>query len=306
MNVTYLNNGTIKNDTVAAIGFFDGVHKAHQVLIETTINKARARGLKTALITFDKHPKHVLFDIDYYYITPLSRKLELFKAYDIDDVYVIDFDKTKASLDPRVFIDTYLSNLRMLVCGFDFTFGHQARGGVSLLKTYAPFETVVVGEQTLSGFKIGSSHIRDLIRGGHVDEIPELMGDYYRIKGEVIEGAKKGRTINYPTANIDCGEYMIPKRGVYATMTRADGVWYRSVSSVGFNPTLSGHDYISVESYLFDFNASIYGKEIEIVFIQRLRNEVKFESKEALITQIDQDARDALEVLSRSGERYDG
>ncbi len=304
MNVTKLNDQGIKANTVAAIGFFDGVHKAHQTLIETTINKGRSRGLNTAVITFNKHPKHVLFDIDFYYITPLETKLERLKQFDIDDVYVIEFDKEKASMAPRQFIDTYLRNVRMLVCGFDFTFGHMAKGDVSLLKTYASFETIVIGEQSLDGYKIGSTHIRDLIRGGHVNAIPELMGDYYRIKGTIIKGSQKGRTIEYPTANIDCGEHLIPKRGVYATMSRLDGSWHRSMSSVGFNPTLSGHDYISVESFLFDFNDTIYGKTLETVFIERLRNEVKFDSKESLKRQIDQDAKDTQAILDKIAAQF--
>ncbi len=297
MNIITLSPHKIKPNTIAAIGFFDGVHKAHEVLIERTINRGHALGLRKAIITFDKHPKHVLFDIDYYYITPLEEKLEKLKRFDIDDVYVIRFDKDKASMDPKNFIDEYLSNLRILVCGFDFTFGKRASGNVGLLKTYAAFETDVVDEQTMGGYKIGSTHIRDLIRGGVVDEIPPVLGHYYTIKGNVIHGKKKGRTISYPTANIAPGDYLIPKKGVYATMSKVKGKWYQSMSSVGYNPTLNQSETISVESYLFDFNDDIYGQTIETAFIKRLRNEKKFEGAKALKAQIDEDGRQALEIL---------
>ncbi len=297
MKIIDLKPHAIKKGTIAAIGFFDGVHKAHEVLIDKVIERGRKENLRKAVITFDDHPKSVLFDIDHYYITPFDHKIRRLQAFDLDEIYVIRFDKDVASMDPRSFIDAYLDNLSVLICGFDFKFGARASGDVGLLKSYAEFETDIVDKLTVDGYKIGSSLIRDLIRGGKVDDVPQLLGSYYRIRGNVMHGLKKGRTIDYPTANIDCGEYLIPKRGVYATMTLAEGTWYHSMSSVGFNPTLNPRDGISVESYLFDFEGELYGKPIETVFIKRLRDEKKFESAAALKAQIDQDGSTALELL---------
>ncbi len=304
MEIITMNGNGIQKKTAAAIGFFDGVHRAHRRLIEQMITIAEQKGLEKAVITFDKHPKNVLFGIDYYYITPLQRKLEKLAAFDIDKVYLIEFDQKKASMEPRRFIERYLDHLDTLVCGFDFTFGLRASGNTETLEKFGRFDTVVVEKQTHEGHKIGSTHIRDLIRGGRVDEVVETLGEYYRIRGEVIHGSKQGRTIDYPTANIDVGEYLIPKKGVYATMSKVKNTWYKSMSSVGVNPTLSEGTTISVESYLFEFDDTIYGEVIDTVFIKRLRDEKKFDSKEALARQIDKDGEATLAILKEM--RIDG
>ncbi len=297
MKIVTLNGVKIKPNTIAAIGFFDGVHLAHKKLIQTAIDLAKAEQKESAIITFDIHPKSILYGLDYYYITPLKRKLEIFQTFDIDTVYVIEFTKEKAVLKPQEFVDYYLQNVQTLICGFDFKFGVRGSGNVETLNQFAHFETIVIEEITYEGYKVGSTHIRDLINSGHVDQVVDVLGDYYSIKGEVVHGAKKGRMIGYPTANINTGEYLVPKNGVYATMTNVDGVWYQSMSSIGHNPTLNCRVDVSVESNIFDFNQDIYGETIEIMFIKRLRDELKFDSIEALIAKIDQDKVDTLTVL---------
>jgi riboflavin kinase/FMN adenylyltransferase len=297
MEVIKLNGNKVQENSVCAIGFFDGVHSAHKELIEETIKIGKQKNLKTGVITFDVHPKSVLFDLEYKYLTPIDRKIELFKQYDLDYVYIIVFDKQKASLTPQEFIEFYLGNINTIVCGFDFKFGVRGSGKVKTLQNYNSFETVVVEEVTYDGFKVGSTHIRDLILSGQVDKVNDILGDYYSIKGEVIHGEKKGRMIGYPTANIDTNEYLIPKTGVYVTMTKVDDVWYQSMSSVGHNPTLNCRVDVSVESNIFDFNQEIYGKVIELKFIKRLRDELKFTSVDDLIKTIDQDKVDSLRVL---------
>ncbi len=299
MEIIKLNGVKIKPNTVSAIGFFDGVHLAHKKLIDETILYGNKHNLNKAVITFDVHPKSVLFGLDYFYITPLSRKIEIFKQYDLDYIYIIEFTKEKASLQPHEFIDYYLQGINTIVCGFDFKFGVRGSGSVMTFKDHPQIKTIVVDEITYDGYKVGSTHIRDLINSGLVDQIEEVMGDYYSIKGEVIHGAKKGRTIGYPTANIDTNDYLVPKTGVYVTMTKVDGIWYKSMSSVGHNPTLNCMTEVSVESHIFNFDEEIYGKIIELKFIKRLRDELKFNSVEALITQIDQDGIESLEILNK-------
>lgn len=298
MQVIKLNGIKIEEGTVAAIGFFDGVHLAHKKLIDQTISYGNKHNLKKAVITFDVHPKSILFDLDYHYITPLERKIEIFKEFDIDVIYVIEFTKEKAVLTPEEFIDHYLKGIKTIVCGFDFKFGVRGSGNIETLKNHPEFDTIVVDEVTYEGYKVGSTHIRDLINSGQVDRVQEVLGDFYSIKGEVIHGAKRGRMIGYPTANCDTGEYLVPKKGVYVTMTKYQDTWYQSMTSVGHNPTLNCRTDISVESNIFDFDKQIYGDQIEIKFVKRLRDELKFDSVEALIKKIDQDKVDSLEVLN--------
>ncbi|AIO19103.1 Riboflavin biosynthesis protein RibF [Candidatus Izimaplasma bacterium HR1] len=297
MEVIKLNGRKIAPNTVAAIGFFDGVHLAHKALINKTVEYGNKHNLKKAVITFDIHPKSILFGLDYFYITPLKRKIEIIQEFDIDYLYVIEFTKEKASLHPHEFINYYLNGINTIVCGFDFKFGVRGSGSVKTLTEHPEINTIIVDEITYDGYKVGSTHIRDLINSGLVDQIFDVMGDYYSVRGEVIHGAKKGRTIGYPTANIDTNDYLIPKTGVYVTLTKVQGVWHKSMSSVGHNPTLNCMTDVSVESYLFDFDQEIYGETIELKFIKRLRDELKFDSVEALVAQIDQDGVDSLKIL---------
>ena len=285
-----LKNHSMEPNLVAAIGFFDGVHIAHQVLIQKALSLAHTNHLKSAIITFDVHPKTVIFGLDYRYITPLSQKLRMLKVFNVDYIYVIEFNQTIAKSSPQKFIEDYLKSLHTLVCGFDFKFGYRGQGNVALLESDASFNTVVVPEMRFDDAKIGSTHIRDLIEAGYVDAIPSTLGRPYSIRGEVIHGSKKGRLIGYPTANIDTDSFMVPKTGVYITQTRYNEEWFASMTSVGYNPTLNQRQTISVESYLIDFSKTIYGETVETVFLKRLRDEMKFDDVKALIKQIDADA----------------
>jgi riboflavin kinase/FMN adenylyltransferase len=297
MNVTYLCEESIFEDTVLAVGFFDGIHLAHQRLIEETIKIGKKLGKKTALLTFDVHPKTILFDLHYQYLTPLPAKIKKLKQFDLDDLYILRFTKKLASMHPKEFIETYIQNAHTIVCGFDFKFGVRGSGNVEMLKASNHFETIVVDEITYHGFKVGSTHIRDLLDAGRVDEVEEILGHPYEITGNVIHGAKKGRLIGYPTANIDTSDFFIPRKGVYATKTKVGDRWFDSMTSVGHNPTLNCRSDISVESNLFDFDQEIYGEEITTVFIQWLRDEIKFSDVDDLIKQIDQDKLDTIQIL---------
>ena len=188
MEVIYLNGNKVHKNSVCAIGFFDGVHNAHKELIEETIKIGNRKGLEKGVITFDVHPKSVLFDLDYKYLTPIDRKIEIFKEFDLDYIYVIVFDKHKASLTPHEFIDFYLGEIDTIVCGFDFKFGVRGSGKVETLLEYNSFDTVVVDEVTYDGYKVGSTHIRDLIVSGQVDKVNDILGDFYSLNGEVIHG----------------------------------------------------------------------------------------------------------------------
>lgn len=297
MEIIKLNGNKVAKDSVCAIGFFDGVHLAHKKLIDKVVEVGNKKGLKKAVITFDVHPKSVLFDLEYKYLTPLKRKIEIFQEFDIDYIYVIVFNKDKAQLKPEEFIDFYLQDIDTLVCGFDFKFGVRGSGKVEHLVEHNEFDTIVVDEVTFEGYKVGSTHIRDLLKAGQVDKVHEVLGDFYTVKGEVVHGAKKGRMIGYPTANVDTNDYLVPRRGVYATLTKVDGAWYKSMSSIGHNPTLNCRIDLSVESNIFDFEGDIYGQTIEVKFIKRLRDEIKFNSVDELIKKIDQDKLDTLKIL---------
>ncbi len=304
MNIAELNGKKISENTVAAIGFFDGVHKGHRALLEKTLDIAEAKGLKKAVITFDKHPKAVLADMEYRYITPLAHKLSIFERMGFDTAYLIRFDKEKAKLTSKAFIDHYLNGLDTLVCGFDFTFGAKASGSAQTLEEEGFFETFVVREQKLSEGKIGSTFIRESIEQGEVAAVMPYLGRYYSLCGKVVKGAQKGRTIRYPTANIDTGDYLVPAKGVYASRTKVRGTWHDSISSVGFNPTLNPSGSLSVESHLFDFDEDIYGETIETCFIKRIRDELRFPNADALVKRIEEDVAIAKHILKQAKKEF--
>jgi riboflavin kinase/FMN adenylyltransferase len=283
---------------IAVIGFFDGIHKAHQSLFNHALNWAKNAGKKPVVITFDLHPKSVIYGLEIKYITPLSQKVKRLKVAGFETVFVIEFTPEKALIKAQDFIQNYLTGLYGLVCGFDFRFGHEGHGDVTLLKSQAPFLVEVLAEVRHSDQKIGSSIIRELIETGKVEQVEELLDRFYSIEGEVLHGEKKGRLIGYPTANLNTDAFLIPKKGVYASWTKVAGKVYASMTNVGKNPTLNAHHPLSVESYLFDFNQTIYGEMIETFFVKRLRDEEKFESVVDLIAQIDADAVATKTILA--------
>lgn len=297
--IIQLKTHTIQEPLIAAMGFFDGIHLAHQALIQKTINIGKEKNLKTAIITFDVHPKTVIYGLEYRYITPFPQKLDMLTSFPVDYIYVIQFNKHIAQSDPQVFIDDYLTSINTLVCGFDFKFGYRGSGNTALLKKQTRFDTVILEQMTYENAKIGSTHIRDLIEAGYVHQIPSTLGRFYSIKGPVIHGAKKGRLIGYPTANIDVDHFMVPKTGVYISKTWYANQWYDSMTSVGYNPTLNRQKQVSVESYLFDFDKTIYGEVIESYFVKRLRDEMKFDDVSSLIKQIDHDGEQTKNYLKK-------
>ena len=297
MSYQVLHPHVLHKDMIAIIGFFDGVHLAHQALLNQALTWAKKTHKKPVVITFDVHPRSVIFGLEKSYITPLQNKVKRLLAAGFEDVYVIEFNLEKAKIKAEDFIKDYLSDLYGLVCGFDFRFGHGGQGDVALLKSQTAFETRVLEEVRHQDQKISSSVIQDLIAEGKCEEVTEVLGRYYSIEGEVIHGEKKGRLIGYPTANIDTDGFIIPKTGVYATYTKVKGEIFASMTSVGHNPTLNDHHPLSVESYLFDFDETIYGEIIETFFVSRLRGEMKFNEVQELIRQIDADGVNTLKIL---------
>jgi riboflavin kinase / FMN adenylyltransferase len=297
MSYHLLKPDVLTNDMIAIIGFFDGVHLAHQALLKEALNWSKDAQKKPVVITFDHHPKSVIYGLDVTYITPLDQKVNRLKAAGFEEVFVIAFDIAFSQLSAERFLNDYLGNLYGLVCGYDFKFGHGGKGNTELLNAHPRLKTRVVTEIRHLEQKISSSVIRELIENGQVESLPSLLGRYYSIEGEVIHGEKKGRLIGYPTANLDTTDFVIPQKGVYASFTQVNDQVYASMTSVGNNPTLNAHHPLSVESYLFDFDETIYGQTITTYFVKRLRSELKFDAVADLIAQIDLDGIETLKVL---------
>ena len=285
----------IEFDTVVTIGNFDGVHKGHQVLIEKTADYAKARGIKSAVFTFLNHPINYFVPEKVKNIFDEKEKERLIESFGIDYLIDIPFDKAMTKISAEQFIVKILKDkihAKKIVVGHDFTFARNKEGNADVLRDMGHeygIEVEIVQPIKINGIRVSSTFIRELISEGRVDEIPQYLGTHYVIEGEIIHGKANGRKMGYPTANISLKDQIIkPKNGIYASRVIIDGKKYFGATNVGMNPTVNGK-YLSIETNILDFDEDIYGKRVRIEFLEKIRDEKKFESLDELRKQLDLD-----------------
>lgn len=290
-----MNHSLNIEESVCAIGFFDGLHLGHQQLLNEVENIAKEKELKKAIMTFSKHPKQILGKSDYRYLMSLTEKMKLLEQRGFDYFYIIDFDCSVAQLLPNDFLEKYIINLKIrhVVCGFDFHFGRKGLGNSDTLKAYNPklLSVTVIDEYTVDSLKVSSSYIKSLLNEGLIEKANQLLTRPYRISGKVIYGLQNGRKIGFPTANIDFGEYVVLKKGVYGVYLTVQGKQYKGMANIGYNPTVGLIDKLSLEVHIFGFDEDIYGKDVDVDFIFRVRDETKFESLNHLKEQLKKDKK---------------
>lgn len=298
-------------ELVMALGFFDGIHKGHQQVIQTARQKAEEMNCSSAVMTFDPHPSAVLGKKtgEIRYITPLEDKVRIIDTLGIDYLFVVHFSKAFASLLPEQFVDQYIAglNVRHVVAGFDYTYGHFGKGTMDSLPDYAKgrFTQTVVAKQTLEDEKVSSTRIRTTLRNGDFADFYHLTGRRYFTKGHVVHGEKRGRKLGFPTANIEVSDaYIFPAAGVYAVRIKIKDRWYEGVCNVGYKPTFHEEKPKdpTVEVHALDFSGDIYGHEVSVEWHIRLRSEQKFAGLDELVAQIEKDKRNALEYFSALNE----
>ena len=278
----------------AAIGNFDGVHLGHQKLIE----ESKKHNLKSAVLTFYPHPSVFLKKIpNYPLVTPLEKKTDILSKMGIDYLIVIEFNEEIASMPKEEFIDAlHQMNIKACVCGYDFTFGKKAEGNINDLEK--EFEFYEIKKYILDDVRVSSTYIRELISLGNIEEANRLLGRQYSIRGNVIYGLQNGRIIGFPTANVDYKNFFLPKNGVYFVNVIVEGIPYLGMANIGHNPTIEYQDNIRLEVNIFGLDEDIYGENIEVYFIKRIRDEKRFKSKEELIKQLKNDKALSLEYAS--------
>lgn len=292
-----------KNPVVACIGYFDGMHKGHQALVNATLEKAKELGVESGLITFDPDPWVTLRNAkDVKHITPLQQRINIAVELGIKNIFILNFTKEMAALSPLDFIKVLDScNIKALICGFDYHYGQFGKGDIESLKRDADFEVVVIDAVNDNEGKISSTRITNLIEEGEVHKAEELLGYAYRVEGYVVHGNAKGRTIGYPTANVSVpSEYLEPKGGVYACFALIDGKKYKAMVNIGHNPTFNYTETMSLEAYILDFSGDLYDKRLKISFKYYLRPEKKFKYIGNLKMQLEQDEF-AVRTLLREG-----
>jgi riboflavin kinase / FMN adenylyltransferase len=291
-----------------ALGYFDGVHRGHQQVILEAKRQAEEKALSSAVMTFDPHPSVVLGKNTQHvhYITPLNEKVKIMEELGVDYLIIIEFTPEFAHLLPQEFIDQYVIalNVQHVVAGFDFTYGRMGKGTMETLPFHSrnQFSYTIVPKFVQGDEKVSSTKIRRLLKAGETIELPLLLGRFYTTSGIVVHGDKRGRTIGFPTANVDLyDEYMIPPTGVYAVRLKVENSWYDGVCNVGYKPTFNKESLkLSVEVHLFDFNKDIYGSEVVIEWHLYLRKEQKFAGIDELVVQIEKDKQNSLAYFEKN------
>ncbi len=287
--------------TSIAIGMFDGVHLGHQQVIRQAVADAEQHEGTAVVVTFDRHPNAVVAPDR---VPPLIyspvQKLRAIESLGAGTVLVIPFTREFSELSAHDFIQglaTRLAPVESICVGSSFVFGRQRGGDVALLRrlgTDLGFSVHGLAAVALDGEVVSSTRIREAIRSGELDRASQMLGRAYALAGTVVHGDELGRKLGFPTANMDIRDRLVPPQGVYAAHAYVDGTRYRAVVNIGTRPTVSASQpEVRVEAHLLEFTASLYGCEVELMFVERLRGERRFASLDELRAQIAEDVRTA-------------
>jgi riboflavin kinase / FMN adenylyltransferase len=293
-------------DAFVTIGNFDGVHQGHVPILRKLIEEAHREKRKALVITFDPHPKKVLRpDIrPFYLITSIEEKIKLLEDVGVDGLILIPFDLNFSKMTAESFVRDILwdkLHIRKIFVGHDYSFGKSKTGNKEFLAEFGKklgFEVDIINAVKLDDETISSTRLRHLILAGDVRTAARLLGRPYNVSGVVVEGKKRGSILGIPTANIKPEKELIPAEGVYAVIAHLGKERYKGVLNIGFNPTFSDAD-LSVEVFLLDFSGDIYGESVDVLFMERIRDEVKFENPEQLVKQIRKDIDEARAILQQ-------
>jgi riboflavin kinase/FMN adenylyltransferase len=303
------------NRPVVTIGNFDGIHLGHRRMIETVVGRARSLGGEAVVYTFDPHPRKVLYpERAPKLLATLDQKLDVLASLGVDDTILEPFDAALARVTPDAFVRHYLhERVRPIevYVGYDFHYGRDREGSMRLLTETGPrlgFSVTVIPEVSVDGIEVSSSRIRDQLAAGDVEMSARMLGRPFAVRGRVVEGQKRGRTLGFPTANLAVHNEILPAPGVYAgcirridagAPTETPTLW-PAVTNVGLRPTFEDGKGLVAEAHLIGFNGDLYGAEVELDFRHRLRAEQRFAGVEALKAQIALDVEQAKRRLAQA------
>lgn len=285
------------SDNYVALGSFDGLHCGHLSLVKKTVQVANQKKGRSMVFTYKNHPKTLIKPENApKLIMDLETKLNYLEEENVDIVVLRSFTKEFMSMSAEDFIKLLCVdyNVKGIIVGFNFKFGYKNLGDVKLLENLQSkygYELYVMEPYTYNGDVISSTRIRNSILEGNVQEASKMLSKPYLIKGKVIHGKKLGRTIGFPTANLEFdSKIIIPDKGVYYTNVEYNNKIYKGITSVGNNPTVNGQQ-LTIETYILNFDNTIYGQEIKVYFVERIRGEIKFNSLEELVEKIKEDEK---------------
>jgi riboflavin kinase/FMN adenylyltransferase len=288
---------SIKN-SVVSIGMFDGVHLGHSSVINRVIDIAKEKKIKSIIITFSNSPASYFskdkIDLQ---LTNSQEKIDLFNNTQLDYLFVIEFNEYIANLIPSAFINEILIslfNVKYIVFGYDNHFGKNREGTFEYTtQNFKDIQAELIIASKKDRITISSTRIKEEIQNGRILQANNLLGHKFSVSGNVVQGMKMGRKLGFPTANVkyDSSEKILPKNGVYYTLTKVNEKEYVSVTNIGIKPSVQESNVVSIESHILDYNQSIYDQQITIIFIDRIRDEKKFNHLDDLIEQIKSDIK---------------
>lgn len=286
------------------VGVFDGVHRGHRAIIERLTGGAHQADAAAVVLTFDPHPAKVFGRGEIKLLTLPDERAEIFRDFGVDVVITHPFNRDVANITAFDFMQRLKTRLGLvhLVLGYDSALGRNREGNVTRLTEIGSelgYTVETVPALSDESGVISSTEIRKLIAVGKIEEAAKLMGHLYRLRGPIVRGDQRGRAIGYPTANIDYSEdKLIPSNGIYACWAKLGSERFKAAVNIGFNPTFTpDKKSVNVEAYLLDFNREIYGEVLDLEFVSRLRDELKFDPVQALIEQIRRDVEQTSEIL---------
>lgn len=299
---------TADDNAVVTVGTFDGVHRGHQAILRYLIDRAEQRDGVSTVVSFDPHPRQVVHGESVPLLTTVEERAGLFEEYGLSRFVVIPFTKTFAQLRPEAYVEEILLNrvgLKEIVIGYDHRFGRNREGDRALLERLGEahgFTVDVIPPQEVDHDVVSSSKIRDLLaKEGDIQRAMEMLGHPYTLSGTVERGEGRGRQLGYPTANLVLRDdrKLIPHIGVYATRVQVGDTapLHGGMMNIGRRPTFDGMD-VTVEVHLLDFEGILYGETLHVEFLQRLRDEQKFDSPDALVAQLSRDEEHCRTVLN--------
>lgn len=296
------------------LGTFDGVHRGHRKIIQRTVDEAKVLNGRAVLLTFDPHPREVIGrrGDPTYLLTTIEERIALLAHAGLDACLVLPFTRDLSILDAETFFEEYIvrkMHARHVVVGVDHAFGRGRSGSAPALQAFGEkrgVDVTVVGEMMLDGIKVSSTAIRKALTEGRVRQATRFLGRPYTMSGVVIRGERLGRSLGFPTANLELSaeNKLLPKNGVYIVAVQIGDEIHDGIMNIGRRPTVSKQVHISVEVHIFITSGDLYGRKLHIALLDRLRDEIRFENREQLSAQIRTDITYAKELLAKNNEEY--
>lgn len=302
-----LSEFDIQEGLVVTTGTFDGVHLGHQKVLKSLVDSAKINGLQSLILTFHPHPRIVLQqNTDLKLLSTIDEKIDLLAKQGIDNLLILPFTKAFSRTTSLEFVREILVNTlgtQKLILGYDHHFGRNREGSFEHLLEFGPlygFEVKEIPAKDVDEVNVSSTKIREALELGDVKRAERLLGHRYALRGEVVKGRQIGSVLGFPTANIsvDNPYKLIPLEGVYAVTVNFGSRDFSGMLNIGYRPTFEGEKELSIEVNVFDFNQDLYGQEIEIFFVDRIRKEVTFENTDELIRQLKIDEVNCRKALS--------